>query len=128
MRAGEVCNTGGRSWEATSRKWFALLQNKYYVGFFLRTNFIVNRTLSLPFVPVIPFIIACSAFCVVMFGVHLGSSQITLGQRHNLALVHLEEINRLSAKRTMSCRDENVEALSYRCMRLWGRDRLCLIL
>ena len=45
----------------------------------------------------------------------------TFGQRHRRALVHLEELESAeSAERTLSGYDENVEALPYRCMWLWG--------
>ena len=48
-------------------------------------------------------------------------SKWTFGQRHRRALVHLEELESAeSAKRTLSGYDENVEALPYRCMWLWG--------
>ena len=45
----------------------------------------------------------------------------TLGQRYRWALVHVEEIESTeSADRMMSGNNENGEALSYRCMWLWG--------
>ena len=44
-----------------------------------------------------------------------------LGQRHGWSLVHLEEFESAeSAERTLPGYDENLEALSYRCMWLWG--------
>ena len=45
----------------------------------------------------------------------------TFGQRHRRALVHLEELESAErAERTLSGYYENVEALPYRCMWLWG--------
>ena len=51
---------------------------------------------------------------------HLNMSK-TRHHWYRWALLHLEEFESAeSAERTMSGHDENVEALSYRCMWLWG--------